>query len=62
MLGLAGVLTPILAIGSSTGFVSAIGVKFTSMVGVMPFLVIDMNILRFSLIHYLSYTGQVLPN
>lgn len=53
MLGLAGVLTPILAIGSSIGFVSAIGSKFTSMVGVMPFLVIGMNIFRFSHI-YLS--------
>ena len=40
MLGFAGVLTPVLAIGSAIGFVSAIGVKFTSIVGVMPFLVV----------------------
>ena len=40
LLGLAGVLAPILAIGSAIGFVSAIGIQFTSIVGVMPFLVI----------------------
>ena len=40
LLGLAGVLAPILAIGSAIGFVSAIGIHFTSIVGVMPFLVI----------------------
>ena len=39
-LGIAGVITPILGIGSALGFVSGIGVKFTSIVGVMPFLII----------------------
>nr|XP_022331703.1 patched domain-containing protein 3-like [Crassostrea virginica] len=41
---IAGVLAPILAIGSVIGFVSAIGIQFTSIVGVMPFLVIGIGI------------------
>lgn len=40
MLGFAGVLTMVLAIISAIGFVSAIRVKFTSIVGVMPFLIV----------------------
>ncbi|XP_056013209.1 patched domain-containing protein 3-like [Ostrea edulis] len=44
MLGLGGVLAPILGIGSALGAVSAIGVKFTSIVGVMPFLVVGIGI------------------
>lgn len=47
MLGLGGVLAPILGIGSALGAVSAIGVKFTSIVGVMPFLVVGNNIIYF---------------
>nr|XP_022333664.1 patched domain-containing protein 3-like isoform X2 [Crassostrea virginica] len=43
-LGFAGVITPILGIGSALGFVSGIGVKFTSIVGVMPFLIIGIGI------------------
>nr|XP_022329809.1 patched domain-containing protein 3-like isoform X2 [Crassostrea virginica]XP_022329811.1 patched domain-containing protein 3-like isoform X2 [Crassostrea virginica] len=44
LLGFAGVLAPLLAIGSAIGFVSAIGIQFTSIVGVMPFLVIGIGI------------------
>lgn len=48
MLGFAGVLAPVFAIGSALGLVSAVGVKFTSIVGVMPFLVVgNMNITVF---------------
>lgn len=50
MLGLAGVFAPILAIGSAVGFVSAIGVKFTSIVGVMPFLIVGNH--NFNSFHY----------
>jgi predicted RND superfamily exporter protein len=41
-LGYAGVIAPVLAIASAFGFVSAIGVEFTNIVGVMPFLVVGM--------------------
>jgi Tfp pilus assembly protein PilE len=41
-LGFAGVIAPVLAIASAFGFVSAIGVEFTNIVGVMPFLVVGM--------------------
>lgn len=51
MLGLAGVLAPILAIGASIGFVSAIGVKFTSIVGVMPFLIVG----NYTIFQYILY-------
>ncbi|XP_062587890.1 patched domain-containing protein 3-like [Saccostrea cucullata] len=44
MLGLAGAFAPILGIGSALGAVSAIGIKFTSIVGVMPFLVVGIGI------------------
>lgn len=40
LLGQAGVLAAVLSILSSFGFVSLIGVKFMSIVGVMPFLII----------------------
>ncbi|XP_061180415.1 patched domain-containing protein 3-like [Saccostrea echinata] len=43
-LGFAGVLAPVLAIASAFGFVSAIGVEFTNIVGVMPFLVVGIGI------------------
>ncbi|XP_062568015.1 patched domain-containing protein 3-like [Saccostrea cucullata] len=43
-LGIAGVITPVLGIGSALGFLSAVGVKYTSIVGVMPFLVIGIGI------------------
>ncbi|XP_055999745.1 patched domain-containing protein 3-like isoform X2 [Ostrea edulis] len=43
-LGIAGVIAPLLAIASSCGFVSAIGIQFTNIVGVMPFLVIGIGI------------------
>ncbi|XP_061193753.1 patched domain-containing protein 3-like [Saccostrea echinata] len=43
-LGFAGILAPILAIASAFGFVSAIGVEFTNIVGVMPFLVVGIGI------------------
>lgn len=39
-LGFAGVIAPVLAIASSFGFASAIGIEFTNIVGVMPFLVV----------------------
>jgi predicted RND superfamily exporter protein len=41
-LGFAGVIAPVLAITSAFGFVSAIGVEFTNIVGVLPFLVVGM--------------------
>ncbi|XP_061193864.1 patched domain-containing protein 3-like [Saccostrea echinata] len=43
-LGFAGILAPILGIASAFGFVSAIGVEFTNIVGVMPFLVVGIGI------------------
>ncbi|XP_061184546.1 patched domain-containing protein 3-like [Saccostrea echinata] len=43
-LGIAGVITPVLGIGSALGFLSAVGVKFTSIVGVMPFLIVGIGI------------------
>ncbi|XP_056009051.1 patched domain-containing protein 3-like [Ostrea edulis] len=43
-LGIAGVIAPVLAIASAFGFVSAIGVEFTNIVGVMPFLVVGIGI------------------
>ncbi|XP_061179563.1 patched domain-containing protein 3-like [Saccostrea echinata] len=43
-LGFAGILAPVLAIASAFGFVSAIGVEFTNIVGVMPFLVVGIGI------------------
>jgi predicted RND superfamily exporter protein len=39
-LGFAGVIAPVLAIASAFGFVSAFGIEFTNIVGVMPFLVV----------------------
>ena len=39
-LGYAGVITPVLGIGSALGFGSLCGFKFTNIVGVMPFLII----------------------
>lgn len=44
LLGQAGVLAAVLSILSSFGFVSLIGVKFMSIVGVMPFLIIGIGI------------------
>ncbi|KAK3100784.1 hypothetical protein FSP39_025281 [Pinctada imbricata] len=44
LLSLAGVLATILAIGSALGFASLIGIKFVSIVGVMPFLVIGIGL------------------
>jgi hypothetical protein len=41
-LGFAGVIAPVLAIASAFGFVSAIGVEFTNIVGVMPLLIVGM--------------------
>ncbi|XP_062585478.1 patched domain-containing protein 3-like isoform X2 [Saccostrea cucullata] len=43
-LGFAGILAPVLAIASAFGFVSACGVEFTNIVGVMPFLVVGIGI------------------
>ncbi|XP_065943155.1 patched domain-containing protein 3-like [Magallana gigas] len=43
-LGIAGVITPVLGIGAALGLVSGIGVKFTNIVGVMPFLIIGIGI------------------
>ncbi|XP_056012125.1 patched domain-containing protein 3-like [Ostrea edulis] len=43
-LGFAGVIAPVLAIASSFGFASAIGIEFTNIVGVMPFLVVGIGI------------------
>lgn len=43
-LGIAGVITPVLGIGAALGFVSGIGIKFTNIVGVMPFLIIAIGI------------------
>ncbi|XP_062588601.1 patched domain-containing protein 3-like [Saccostrea cucullata] len=43
-LGFAGVFAPVLAIASAFGFVSAIGVEFTNIVGVMPFLIVGIGI------------------
>jgi hypothetical protein len=45
-LGFAGVLAAILAIGSSFGLVMACGLKFTTVVGVVPFLVTGMRLTR----------------
>ena len=60
LLGLAGVLAPILAIGSAIGFVSAIGIQFTSIVGVMPFLVIGNYYFLFN--HLFNYYQMFYPS
>lgn len=57
MLGFAGVLTMVLAIISAIGFVSAIRVKFTSIVGVMPFLIVG-NIFLSSLSSFINGLGK----
>lgn len=57
-LGIAGVITPVLGIGAAFGFVSAIGIKFTNIVGVMPFLIIGNASL---IIHSKSFCKPLLP-
>lgn len=42
-LGIAGVIAPVLGIGAALGFIGGIGIKFTNIVGVMPFLIIGKN-------------------
>lgn len=43
-LGIAGVIAPVLGIGAALGFIGGIGIKFTNIVGVMPFLIIGIGI------------------
>lgn len=59
MLGFAGVLTMVLAIISAIGFVSAIRVKFTSIVGVMPFLIVG-NIFLSILSSFINGLGKII--
>lgn len=44
LLSLGGVLATVLAIGSALGFASLVGIRFVSMVGAMPFLVIGTHL------------------
>ncbi|KAK3100358.1 hypothetical protein FSP39_018687 [Pinctada imbricata] len=44
LLSIGGVLTTILAIGAALGFTSLIGIKFVSLVGAMPFLIVGIGL------------------